>query len=643
MNFKVAPGWITPDRQKVPCFGGWREVATTDVSVINGWVQQLGNNISHWLIPTGTINNILVLDIDVKSHGWQTIKDNNLFIPDTLSQQTMSGGTHFIFKYPNDGFQYGQKVGFLPGLDIRAEGGYIFNYDPNLFTSTKPILDAPLWILEAAKKVESVINKENVLYLSDSMALATLADCCENIRNAPQGHSNDILNVEAYRGGQLLVNSDLPRDKIEAELMAAALARGKPEREARATIRSGLEGGIKNPLSCPFGKPTPPPAGTPPAPPENVRWTPRYLTYEDLMNKSKLKKPQLFKDWSTEDFHITTADGGTGKTTLALLSAVCLALGERFLGFECIAPGKTLYITGEDTEAKLGAIIGAILTQLGIKDDKEKVDKVLQSIIIKKDADLCLITKDRQGFIRPNRDAVEKIMQAVDDHHPKYIVLDPIASLWGSESSLNDMSLAVAKLCSEISERAHACVEALNHMGKSSSQTKDMTQFAGRGGSALPSHSRVSRVLRTLDPAEFKEKTGRDLLEGQTALYCNINKFSDGSPLYNKPFVIVRTGFLFERVMNISLKVEDELSDTERVYGFIRKSRNENKYPTDAVIVGHFQKCGDPLSKPRVMTALKMIAWEGHMGEKIQWIDNPDIGIKDKAVILVSERTGEEL
>ena len=117
------------------------------------------------------------------------------------------------------------------------------------------------------------------------------------------------------------------------------------------------------------------------------------------MARHNLRKPQLFRNWSTQDFAITTADGGTGKTTLKLYEAVCLALGDRFLGFDCVNPGRTLFITGEDTDKKLAAMLGAILEQLGLFEDApgnaEKVQTILNSIVIKKDSDLCLVAKDR--------------------------------------------------------------------------------------------------------------------------------------------------------------------------------------------------------------------------------------------------------
>ncbi|MDV7396072.1 hypothetical protein RZS08_32065, partial [Arthrospira platensis SPKY1] len=120
-------------------------------------------------------------------------------------------------------------------------------------------------------------------------------------------------------------------------------------------------------------------------------------------------------------------------------------------------------------------------------------------------------------------------------------------------------------------------------MGKVSSASKDMSQFAGRGGTGLPSHARVSRVLRNVDEEEYQKMTGKSLDVDESAMICNVNKFSDGSPLFNKPFLIVRQGFLFKRV-TLSSAVEtqerNKASDTERIFRFIKQERDTGKYPT---------------------------------------------------------------
>lgn len=637
--FKVFPGTFTHDGRKVPikeC--KWKTEATRDQNIINQWAQAHAHKIKFWGIPAGADNGILVLDVDVKSNGYETVKKYHL--PLTMSQTTKSGGKHYIYKYPTDGNRYGNKVGFDQGLDIRGEDGYIVNYQ----LDNTPIAEAPEWLLKEALVQEVEIDYNNVIKIDPVIAKRMLEEACENVRNAPPGESNNTLNVEAYNVGQLIACGGVDKDYGYNELFKAAKDRGKPDYEAKATIESGFKGGSKNPIVSPFGN-VEPQLTIPITEEKNERWTPRFFTTYDLANTSKLRKPQVFKDWSTQDIQITTADGGTGKTTLKLFEAVCLALGESFLGFECTGPGRTLYITGEDTKEKLGAMIGVILKQMKLYDDKEVVEKVKNSILVKKDSELCIITKTKQGFITLNEEALVKVTQAIEDLKPKMIVFDPISSFWGSESALNDMSRAVAKFMAELVERSNACVEIINHMGKQSSTNKDMTQFAGRGGTGLPSHSRVSKVLRPIFGEEFEDLTGMTLSDGQSAMMCNVNKFSDGSPLYNKPFIILREGYLFSKLELVEQKVKEEqnkMSDVERIFTFIKSERSSSRYPTKDIITATFMASTEKISKDRVGRALSVLAYTGHLGEKIKAVDNPDMEAGGK-VYVVTDMQGKEL
>lgn len=633
MNYKIFPLTLTHDGRKVPVKEiAWQTECTNNPETIQHWSQIFAHKLKLWGVPTGPKNNLLVLDVDVKSNGFESLKKYN--IPLTTTQRTMSGGIHYVFRYPNDGRSYGNRVGFDMGLDIRGDGGYIAYYG---FDNT-PIADAPDWLLnEALKQEKEPVNLEDMIVVDSSIAKAILEEACDNIRNAPEGEANNTMNVEAYRVGQLLPSGSLNRDEAYDALFKAAKDRGKPDYEAKATIESGFKGGKEVPLTSPFGNVAPELTIKPMEDEVEERWTPSFFTIRDLKNISSLKRPQIFKDWSTLDITITTADGGTGKTTLKLYEAICLALGEPFLGFENkYGEGRTLFITGEDRKQKLGAMLGAMLKQMGVLDDPVKVRKVLNNIIVKKESELCMIEK-RGGFITRNAKALEKVMQAVEDLRPAMIVFDPIASFWGSESMLNDMSINVAKFMGDLVEASNACVEAINHMGKDSSKTKDMSQFAGRGGTGLPSHSRVSRVLRPVFEEEFEELTGYELDDDKGAIMCNVNKFSDGSDLYNKPFLIVRNGYLFERVTLIEQKQKEEVekvSDTERIMSFIKSERESNRYPNKNICVAHFMAQSDKISKERVHRALDYLVYYGHMGERLKIIENPDIEAGGKVYIL---------
>lgn len=653
--YKVFPATLNSEGQKVPLIKGWKDLASSDPEQIRLWQELFKGSLSFWGIPCGAANGIYVLDIDVKKiNGFKSLQDLGYQIPNTLCQKTPSGGAHFFFK-AHQGFHYNNTVNSDLGLDTRGDGGWVAFYG---FANDAPTAECPEWLfkLRPPKSVQEA--QGTPIAVAPEIAQQVIQTALEAIRQAPEGESNNVLNTQAFKVGQLVASGSVSREYAEAALYRAARERGKPDFESRATIASGLDGGTKKNLTSPFGEQPPTPSfAIPelPGPPE--RWTPKYASRYDLMNVSMLRKPQLFQDWSTEDIHITVADGGTGKTTLKLYEAVCLALGERFLGFDCRQSGKTLFITGEDTDKKLYAIIGKILRQMGLCDEDGvsdqvklennlKIEIVLKSVIIKKDSDLCLIQKDRMtGFLSPNSDALRKVLEAVHDIQPKMIVLDPISSFWGSESALNDMNKAVIKFVSEIVDRSNACVEMINHSGKQSSQSKDDTQFAGRGGTGLPSNARVSRHLRGILDDEYFDMTGEHLGSDQAAMVCTVNKFTDGSPHYRKPFIILRDGYLFSRKVLTAAKARDmekSLTDIERIFKFIKEQREMVKYPTKNIVIGHFMLAPDPISEKRVKVALDQLRYGGVMQEFVKEIENPDLTVRDK-VFIIADESGREI
>lgn len=646
VSWKIFPATLTHDGRKVPIseMSDWKLKATNDQNIISQWSYLYAHKTRFWGVPTGKANGIIVIDVDVKDNGYETLKKYQT--PLTLSQKTLSGGMHLIYSIPEgDNNHYGNRVRFDVGLDIRADNGYIIYYG----VDSTPIAEAPQWLLEQSLSApKEVVDLSTIVKVSHDIVDKMLEEACDNIRNAPQGEANNTLNIESYKIGQLIPSGSIDRDYAFNELFKAAKDRGKLDPEARATINSGFKGGASTPYTNPFGDITPTLIIPETRPRIVERWTPFFFSRADLVNFTKLKKPQLFKDWSTEDITITSADGGTGKTTLKLNEAIALALGEPFLGFECVAPGRTLFITGEDSYEKLGAMLGAILKQMGLLDgspeNEAKVRQVTNNVLVKKDIDLRLVVKDTKGYIVPNPEALQKLTEAIEDLRPKMIVFDPIASFWGREADLNDMTIAVAKFMGILVERSNACVEAINHVGKAASSSKDMSQFAGRGGTGLPSHARVSRALRPVWDEEFKELTNMDLGD-RGAIMCNINKFSDGSPHYNKPFLIVRNGFLFERLTLIEQKQKEEvskMSDVERVIIFINGERRSGRYPTKNIVIAEFFAHSDKIPRERVSRALDFLQYRGHLGEFIKMIDNPDIEMGGK-VFIITDHEGKEL
>lgn len=107
---------------KHPAIKGWPNNATTDPAQITTWWEQWPKyNIG---IATGHESNLLVLDAD-STKGQLTAQEYGL-PPNTPSVRTgrVDGGIHYYFQCPDD-FDARNFAGEIPGLDARANGGYV--------------------------------------------------------------------------------------------------------------------------------------------------------------------------------------------------------------------------------------------------------------------------------------------------------------------------------------------------------------------------------------------------------------------------------------------------------------------------------------------------------------------------------------
>lgn len=619
--FKIFPYEIAEDGRKKPIFTEWESKASADPAVHKQWQEFYGNRIAGYALPTGKINGVFALDIDVKDglSGFDSLKQIGVSeLPTTAWQSTPSGGLHLLFKATDTNGYYPTSVNRETKVDSRGDGGFLWIYNPNF---NIPMIEAPTWVYDIIKKQnkkeKGPLDASAIVQLDPSLSIDNFNKSLEAIRSAGQGERNHTLNTHAYVVGKLVAGGALSRDYAYEELKKAAVHIGLDPREAHATIMSGLGSGTQNPMTHPF-------ANSPSAPAIHIpeltkpyvrpRWTPAFGTYAMLTDWTKLKKKQLFEDWSTEDITLTSAVGGVGKTTLKLFESVCLALGQPFLGFKNVQAGRTLFIIGEDSEGKLYAMLGKMCKDLGLFEPgrEEELRTVIDNVVFKRASDICLVMQDpkTRTFV-PNLESLEKIKEAIDDLQPKQIIFDPIAMFWGPESGGNDMAMALSKTMQEIQIYSNACVDMITHIGKDSYTRKDLSQFSGRGGTALANHSRVVRTLLKLNETEYKEETGRELGENEIAMLCNVSKFSDGSPILDKPFVILRKGYTFERVDCLDKseyeKSNDVSKEKDTVYQWLKANSTEERPVTQKDLVDVMVLAGIKKTTTRsVVTILKL-------------------------------------
>jgi hypothetical protein len=105
-------------------------------------------------IVTGQVSGVLVLDVDPRNGGLESVIGKAL--PLTPTTQTPSGGLHYYYRLPQ-GKALGSRPGVLPGVDVKAEGGFVVAppsrreegaYSWLVTLEEADLADPPSWLLE---------------------------------------------------------------------------------------------------------------------------------------------------------------------------------------------------------------------------------------------------------------------------------------------------------------------------------------------------------------------------------------------------------------------------------------------------------------------------------------------------------------
>jgi Protein of unknown function (DUF3987)/Bifunctional DNA primase/polymerase, N-terminal len=173
--------------------------------------------------------------------------------------KTPSGGFHLYFRQPQ-GEPLGNRTGTLPaGVDCRGAGGWTVApgavFGPWIWAgSAAKLAEAqPVsgWILSAvqAKKNEysGSPSLSDVGKCERAYAEAALANAANQVAASSHGRRNSELNTAAFCMGTMVARGWIGGATVEGRLHDAATACGLPTNEARKTIKSGIEAGLKEP------------------------------------------------------------------------------------------------------------------------------------------------------------------------------------------------------------------------------------------------------------------------------------------------------------------------------------------------------------------------------------------------------------
>ena len=240
--------------------------ATTDASAVDRWFDTWP--FANIAIATGRESDLVVVDVDLPKAEPSLEKLEHLTEPlaETLQVLTGGGGRHLYFSHPHRPIPNttGRLPGIdeaLPGLDVRAHGGYVVT-PPSLHVSSakyrwvdpnQQVNALPDWFREPDRPPLSAMATGPADYIGDGSAygLYVLGAELTQLRAAVPGTRNHALNRAAFAAAQVVTGGELDEHHARSELLTTALSIGLPEPESRQTLDSAFRAGAREPRSAP--------------------------------------------------------------------------------------------------------------------------------------------------------------------------------------------------------------------------------------------------------------------------------------------------------------------------------------------------------------------------------------------------------
>ena len=248
-------------RGKHPRIRRGLRAATADPKLVRAWWTRWPE--ANVAIATGTASGIVVIDLDIpEADGSVTrLEDLGRHLSPTLSALT-GAGRHLYYlcrdrRLSNTTRRLPGSDEVLPGIDLRATGGYVvappsLHVSGHIYRWIDPGADlAPLpeWIRSPKKHspAASMASAPAVFDKETPYGIAALQQEIDALLRTPEGSRNDELNRAAFSLGQLIAGGELAEARARAALEAAARRLVLGSRETRSTIESGITAGKSEP------------------------------------------------------------------------------------------------------------------------------------------------------------------------------------------------------------------------------------------------------------------------------------------------------------------------------------------------------------------------------------------------------------
>lgn len=257
---------------------------------------------------------------------------------------------------------------------------------------------------------------------------------------------------------------------------------------------------------------------------------------------------------------VLTAEGGTGKSFLALELALSVAMGRTIVkGFTPTAEGRVLCCFGEDDDHVVSRRLEAISESLMIGEEHITGALRFGKLSFLNCQSAALLKVDTFGGITRSAAFLDLLERCKREQY-RLVIIDPLVS-WAGIANENDNAAmqAVALALIDIATASNGAVLVLHHANKASKRQGDMAQTSARGASSLLDAARWVMSMRTLTDKDISKYKNID--EETAHLYVEVLITKNSyAPRVGLPTTLRRTAGGALRPVDLSVGIADEIA-----------------------------------------------------------------------------------
>ncbi len=244
------------------------------------------------------------------------------------------------------------------------------------------------------------------------------------------------------------------------------------------------------------------------------------------------------------DVGVLNGPGGTGKTSLLLYECASVVLGRTLYGREILRPGGVLYVSQEDSAAKLMYRLSRIVQDMQLTRGER--ERIAENFFIEdlQEHRVRLVESDKWGNLTRTPAAAQLIEQYATAGL-SLVIFDPIIYFSAGERYMNDGGAELMLAGRSIASALDCAVEFVQHVSIVTSRTKTDDQYAGRSAASLADNARSVRNLwpyAHTDGAKFggppPSSVSKHDISQRRLLVLKQPKISDSEPIVEPIWVI---------------------------------------------------------------------------------------------------------